>query len=293
MRKTWAGLGLAFLVAAFLLAAQDRSKKVYELIYEDIQVLKKQLLAIEERQGRDAAEIRLLKEQMREFQNQIKALQKDQTGLQQGLQSIPSQYQFLLDKIDQMNLTLARIAEDLLLLKSAPTSPPTAGPPPTEKPSTAAEKKAPEKKKEALAEEPKPVGPPPSLSPQDVYNTAYSDYLQGNFDLAVDGFKIYRENFPESPLADNALYWIGECAFSQGHFEAAIEHFNDLILNYPQSDKIAAAYLKKGLALAELGKKEEAVMVLKLLMGKYPLEEEARIAQAKIKDLMPKDERHQ
>lgn len=293
MKKTWAGLGLAWMAVAFLLAAQDRSKKVYELIYEDIQVLKKQLLAMEERQGRDAAEIRLLKEQIKELQNQVKALQKDQAGLQQGLQSIPSQYQFLLDKIDQMNLTLARIAEDLLLLKSGLTQPQIFGPPPMEKALTATEKKAPEKKKETPSEEPKPSGPPPSLSPQDVYNTAYSDYLQGNFDLAVDGFKIYRNHFPESPLADNALYWIGECTFSQGHFEEAIELFNDLILNYPQSDKIAAAYLKKGLALAELGKKEEAVTVLKLLMGKYPLEEEARIAQAKIKDLLPKNERYQ
>ncbi len=293
MKKKRAGLGFAVLALTLFLTAQDRSKKVYELIYEDIQVLKKQLLAMEEKQSRDAAELRLLKEQLKEIQIQVKALQKDQAGLQESVKSIPTQYQFVLDKIDQMNTALARMSEDLLVLKAAlaqpsPGSLATPGGAPTPQ-----EKKAPEKKKEALSAEQKPVETPPSLSPQEVYNTAYADYLQGNFDLAIDGFRIYRENFPESPLADNALYWIGECTFSQGHFEAAIEQFNDLILNYPQSDKIAAAYLKKGLALAELGKKEEAVMVLKLLMGKYPLEEEARIAQAKIKDLVGKDERYQ
>ena len=56
-------------------------------------------------------------------------------------------------------------------------------------------------------------------------------------------------------------------------------------MTYPLSDKIAAAYLKKGYALAELKKKDEAVAVLKFLVAKYPLEEEARQAQEKIKEL--------
>ena len=103
--------------------------------------------------------------------------------------------------------------------------------------------------------------------------------------MAMDGFKIYRESFPDSPLADNALYWIGECLFSQRKFSEAVDALNELIFNFPQGDKIAAAYLKKGLALAELGRKDEALVVFKLLTSKYPLEEEARIAQEKIKDL--------
>lgn len=292
MKKGLAGLSLAMLGVVVLLTAQDRSKKVYELIYEDIQVLKKQLLAIEEKQRRDAEEIRLLKDQLKELQNQVRTLLKDQAGLQEGIKTLPSHYQFLLDKIDQMNFTLARISEDLLLLKGQPPQPPTSEPGQAEQKAPPEDKKVAPKKKEAAAEEPKPATPPPSLSPQEVYNTAYSDYLQGNFDLAIDGFKIYRTSFPESPLADNALYWIGECSFSQANFEAAIEHFNELILNYPQSDKMAAAYLKKGFALAELGRKDEAIMVLKLLMGKYPLEEEARIAEAKLKDLVKNDERY-
>jgi TolA-binding protein len=89
-------------------------------------------------------------------------------------------------------------------------------------------------------------------------------------------------------LADNALYWIGECSFSQRKFSEAIDEFNDLILDYPQGDKIAAAYLKKGLSLAELRRKDEALVVFKLLISKYPLEEEARIAQEKIKELSVK-----
>jgi tol-pal system protein YbgF len=123
------------------------------------------------------------------------------------------------------------------------------------------------------------------MSPQEAYSVAYNDYLKGNYDLAVESFKLYRQQFPESPLADNALYWIGECRYSQRMFEEAIDAFDELVMTYPQGDKAAAAYLKKGLSFIELGRKPEALAALKLLVAKYPLEEEARIAQDKIREL--------
>jgi tol-pal system protein YbgF len=152
-------------------------------------------------------------------------------------------------------------------------------------PPPATDKKTPEAKREAPAA---PAPQPTNLSPQEVYNTSYADYLKGSFELAIDGFKLYRETFPDSPLADNALYWIGECQYSLRKFTEAIDEFNNLILNYPQSDKVAASYLKKGLALAELKQKDEALVVFRLLVSKFPLEEEAKIAQEKIKELAGK-----
>ncbi len=293
MKKGLLGTGVVLYLLIPLAAGQDKSKKAYELIYEDIQVLKKQLLALEERLAKDSADIQSLSEQLRQLQNQVKTIQQVQIDLQEGIKNISPQYQVLLDKVDQVNQVLARISEDLLMLKGPQAQPSIPTEAAKEGQPAPAEKKPAEQKKELPVPTGQAAVPLPSLSPLDIYNTAYADYLQGNFDLALDGFKIYRDNFPESPLADNALFWIGECYFSQKKLEASIERLNELILNYPQSDKIAAAYLKKGLALAELGRKEEALMVLKLLLGKYPLEEEARIAQAKIKDLVPKDERRQ
>lgn len=268
---------------------QDKSKKAYELIYEDIQVLKKQLFVLEEKFDRHAAEIESLKTQVRDLQSLVKLLQADQGNVQESIKNVPSQYQFLLDKIERVNLLLTKISEDLLTMKGGPAPAPVSGQADKEKAAAPVQKRPTEQKTELPpAERKPPVFPSTSLSPQEVYNTAYGDYLKGNFDLATDGFKIYRDNFPDSPLADNALYWIGECSFSQRKFSEAIDEFNDLILDYPQGDKIAAAYLKKGLSLAELRRKDEALVVFKLLISKYPLEEEARIAQEKIKELSVK-----
>jgi tol-pal system protein YbgF len=289
MTKRLAGI-LALVLCSLLSFGQDRSKKAYELIYEDVQVLKKQLFGLEERIAQSAEDIVALKAQIRDLQSLIKLLQAEQNDVEDSLKSMPSQYQFLLDKMDQINMLLAKISEDLMTMKGGPPPGLAPGQEAQENPATAPEKKPPEKEQPApsSAQNPPPVPAAGGLSPQDVYNTAYADYLKGNFDLATDGFKIYRESFPDSPLADNALYWIGECSFSQKKYIEAIDVFNELILNYPQGDKIAAAYLKKGLALAELERKDEALVVFKLLTSKYPLEEEARIAQEKIKDLSAK-----
>ena len=126
---------------------------------------------------------------------------------------------------------------------------------------------------------------PPNLSPQEVYTMARSDYLKGNFQLAIEGFSIYKEHFAESPLVDNAMYWIGECYFSQEKYDEAISQFNELILSHPNGDKIAAAYLKKGFSLAQMERTDEALAVLKLMVSKFPLEEETKIARRKIQEL--------
>jgi tol-pal system protein YbgF len=282
MKKNLVGIAVVILLPV-LLVAQDRSKKAYELIYEDIQVLKKQVFAMEEKLGQTAEAVELLKVQVRELQTMVRQLQADQANVQAGLRNIPTQYQFVLEKLDRVYVLLSKLSENLMMGRGQPLQP-------TEPGQESKEAPPPEKKTEPPAEaKAEPQAPRAvSLSPQDVYNAAYSDYLKGSFDLAVDGFRIYRENFPDSPLADNALYWIGECYFSQKIFDQAVTEFNDLILNFPQSDKIAAAFLKKGLALAELGRKEEAIVTLKLLMSKYPLEEESRIAQEKVKELSSK-----
>ncbi len=289
-------LGAALvLLLALAGAAQDREKKTYELMYDDVQLLKQQVLRLDKKIDQAGDDLRQLKDLVRDLLGQFRLLQTDQSRTQDGLRNVPSQYQVLIDKLSQIESTVMRLSDDVAGLKSRPSV--------EEKSETAAkDDKAPSgkkpKDKEAAGKGDaakdkggKPAqGVPPAanLSPEDVYNTALSDYEKGNYDLAIDGFAMYRESFPASPKADNALYMIGECYYSQKKFAKTVDSLDDLIMTYPLSDKIAAAYLKKGLALAEMKKKDEAVAVLKFLIAKYPLEEEAKAAQEKLKELQGK-----
>jgi tol-pal system protein YbgF len=278
----------AFLLAVLTLAAagQDKSKKAYELVYDDVQVLKQQVDDLRAKLDRNAAEIRALQDQVKALADLVRQAFSGQTEVQEGVRAVPAQYQDIVRKLDQLTLAVQRMSAELAARTAAAV--PAAAPGTEAKP--AAEPPANPPVETKPAPKPAPVQPPlaPTMSPQEAYSVAYNDYLKGNYDLAVDSFKLYRQQFPDSPLADNALYWIGECRFSQRKFLEAIDSFDELILAYPQGDKAAAAHLKKGLSFVELGRKPEALAALKILVAKYPLEEESRIAQDKIRELTEK-----
>jgi len=280
-----ASLGALFLAVLVLASAgQDKSKKAYELVYDDVQVLKQQILDLRVQVDRNAAEIRAVQDQLKSLVDLVRQAMAGQSGAQEGLRAVPAQYQDILRKLDTLTLEVQRISSELAGRSSQAAPAVTAED--EQKPATQTPVRTPPESRPQPAPA-RPV-PAPTMSPQEAYSVAYNDYLKGNYDLAIDSFKLYRQQFPESPLADNALYWIGECRYSQRKYEEAIDAFDELIVDYPQGDKAAAAHLKKGLSFIELGRKPEALAALKLLVAKYPLEEESRIAQDKIRELNEK-----
>ena len=280
-------LGAFFLGVLTLAAAgQDKSKKAYELVYDDVQVLKQQIQELRARLDQNTEEIRAIQDQIKAVADLVRQSMTGQAGILEGLQAVPAQYQDIVRKIDQLTLELQKIAADLAAARTAQIAPAVTAEGNGKPVRQAPDKTPPEPKPQPVPAQPAP--PPPTISPQEAYSMAYNDYLKGNYDLAIESFKLYRAQFPGSPLADNALYWIGECRYSQRKFEEAVDAFDELILTYPQGDKAAAAHLKKGLAFVELGKKPEALAALKILVAKYPLEEESKIAQEKIRELTEK-----
>ena len=126
---------------------------------------------------------------------------------------------------------------------------------------------------------------PASPEPAQLYSSAYEDYLRGNFDLAVQGFREYLTRYPGTELADNALYWIGECQYSKREFQPAIDSFTELLNTYKTSDKAAAALLKKGLAYLELNDRAQAVINLQYVLYEHPGTKEAELARNRLVSL--------
>ncbi len=271
-------LGAFFLAVLTLAAAGQDRKKAIEVVYDDVQLLKEQLQELRARVDQNTEMIRAIQDQLKALADFVRQSIGGQAGAQESLRAVPAQYQDILRKLDLLTLDLQKISADLAARAQQAA------------PAAAAGEEAKPSPQTPVKPQPAPAQPPPAptMSPQEAYSVAYNDYLKGNYDLAVESFKLYRQQFPGSPLADNALYWIGECRYSQRKFEEAIDAFDELIVAYPQGDKAAAAHLKKGLSFIELGRKPEALAALKLLVAKYPLEEEARIAQDKIRELNEK-----
>jgi|Deesub1362B_J571_1020462.scaffolds.fasta_scaffold00002_770 tol-pal system protein YbgF len=270
----------------FTLGGDKKEEKVYELIYKDVQLIKKTLFRLESKVKQNQEQLILLQKNIANLEKILTRLQLEHASFKENQQEILLLYQAILGKFDSLSLNFQKIKEEIVAIKKIvlPAEETSSAETPPSEEQTQQTAESPPTQTTQTAKPPLP----PDLSPQEIFNMAREDYLKGHYDLAIEGFRIYKANFPESPLADNASYWIGESLFSQGKYEEAINQFNELILNYPFSDKIAAAYLKKGLSLLQLDKKEEALTVFKLLVSKFPLEEETKIAQQKIKELIEK-----
>ena len=260
----------------------DQSKKTYELMYQDIQALRLQVAELSTLVKQNTVELKEIKDQVRIFNDLLRKSQAADESFRTEINNIPVQYQKVNSKLEETHFQLSALQDILQAVQSLSDELK-----PGQKGSSKSSKQPTAKKPEAPAS-PATQTAVVTIPAQEMYNNAYSDYLKGNYDLAIESFKLFLEQYPATPLADNALYWIGECYYSQGKYAEAIESFNDLLLNYPNGDKVPAAYLKKGMSFVQQGKKDEALATFKLLVSKYPQQEEARLAQQKINELVGK-----
>jgi tol-pal system protein YbgF len=129
------------------------------------------------------------------------------------------------------------------------------------------------------------VPAPTSDNPMEVYQAAYRDYQRGNYDLALAGFRDFLAKHPDSDLASNAEYWIGESLYSQKKYSEAIEQFNRVVNKYPKSDKAPGALLKKGLAYLALNDRPRAIVQFQYVVHEYPNSRESALAKDRLKQL--------
>ncbi len=123
---------------------------------------------------------------------------------------------------------------------------------------------------------------PINVDPKQLYDAAYLDLTKGKYDLAVTGFTNYLKYFPETELADNAQYWLGECHYAKKNYTKAAIEFHKVLENYSTGDKVPSALYKLGLSLLELKSVGQANKYFQELIDKYPTTEEAKLAKERL-----------
>ncbi|MEO0122476.1 MAG: tol-pal system protein YbgF [candidate division WOR-3 bacterium] len=124
-----------------------------------------------------------------------------------------------------------------------------------------------------------------SVSPEArlIYESAYHNYVKGNYNEAITGFRSYLKVAPDSPLSDNAMYWIGECYYSLGKRQDAVDTFNELINKYPQSNKRPTALYKIGIIYEEAKDTKTAKTYFERVIQEFPNAPEASLAKERLK----------
>jgi len=137
-----------------------------------------------------------------------------------------------------------------------------------------------------------PAGPGPQVTPplpvekaEELYKGAMVRFEEGDIPKAREGFQTVLSRFPDSNLADNAQFWVGECYFREGNFKQAILEYEKVISQYPKSAKVPAALFKQGMAFEKLGDLESARYLYSKVSKEYPESEQARMAEVRLRNI--------
>lgn len=191
------------------------------------------------------------------------ALEKQQGDAGSKNDQLSGQIQALNDTLDELKVRLAKVAKQLEDMQSAQQS-------------IQAQQAQQQAQQQAIAQ-----APPPDV----LYNNAVRDYNGGKNDLATQECSDYIKFYPNTDLAGNCYFYLGEIQFKQGNYQQAAQSYDQVLQNFPSGNKAASAQLKKGFALIELGKQDDGVAQLRHLIQRYPRSPEALQARDRLRKL--------
>jgi tol-pal system protein YbgF len=190
-------------------------------------------------------------------------LQKQQADSGSKVDQVSGQIQALNDTMDEIKVRLAKVTKQLEDMQAAQQS----------IQATQAQRQA---EQQAAAN-----APPPDV----LYNNALRDYTGGKNDLASQEFSDYLKFYPNTDLAGNSYFYLGEIQYRAQNYQQAVQSYDQVLQNFPSGNKAASAQLKKGFALIELGKQDDGVAELRHVVQRYPHSPEALQARERMRKL--------
>ncbi len=125
----------------------------------------------------------------------------------------------------------------------------------------------------------------PSAKQQREYQQAYDLIKQKKYDQAVDELHKFIALYPDSELAGNAYYWLGEVYLVMPKFEQARQAFTVVIGSFSSHRKAADAMFKLGVTYHRLNKLEDAKFYLSEVVKRYPESSAAKLAKEYVSKL--------
>lgn len=118
-----------------------------------------------------------------------------------------------------------------------------------------------------------------------MYDNALQLYQQGKFLEARKEAKNFVDKYPNSDLADNALFLVGEAYYSEKSYKEAIESYQQLLDRYPKGNKVPSALLKQAGSFQKLGDATAARILYERIAESYPGTPQAQLAAKELKQL--------
>ena len=117
------------------------------------------------------------------------------------------------------------------------------------------------------------------------YDAASNLFRRNDFKQAIDAFRGFVKDYPQSQLAPNAGYWIGISYANLKDYPRALAAQQELLTRYPQSPKAPDAMLAIAAIQAEQGDGGSARNTLEDIIARYPGSEAAGKARTRLASL--------
>jgi TolA-binding protein len=106
------------------------------------------------------------------------------------------------------------------------------------------------------------IAAPAFADEQAQFDFANGLFARGFNEEAAAEYRSYLQQYPQGAQRPEALYRLGESEFALGKHAAALEAFDQFLAAFPQHALAVTVQGRKGVALYQLGKLDEAVAVL-------------------------------
>ncbi|MGV6853291.1 MAG: tol-pal system protein YbgF [bacterium] len=117
------------------------------------------------------------------------------------------------------------------------------------------------------------------------YEEAFADLKSGNYAESARKFSAFVDRYPDSELADNAQYWLGESYYVTRNYKIALDVFQSFLNRYPESSKLPDTLLKLGFTFFELKDWDQSRKYLQEVVDRYPGTTVERLAKTRLKSL--------
>jgi tol-pal system protein YbgF len=123
------------------------------------------------------------------------------------------------------------------------------------------------------------------VSANDLYKTAYADYMAGKYPLAASEFNTLISTYPDDNLAGNAYFYLGEIDMKGQKLTSAVKSYDLVLERYPDNAKIPSAHLHKSEALIAMKNTDAGTRELHTLIQRFPNSPEAAQARTRLASL--------
>ena len=126
----------------------------------------------------------------------------------------------------------------------------------------------------------------PAIGESAAYQSAYARLIkQGDAAGAAAEFQSFLQAYPDSSLAPNAWYWLGESYYIGKQYALALKSFDILGERFGASNKAADAKLKAAYCLIELKQIDQGREALEQVIALYPEHPVAEMARSRLRGL--------